>query len=614
MSNWWETDNKWDSTADDTWKADTWSSNVAEEVDPWAQTNTNTATDTAEASNDAWNTTQAADNSWGESWDTKAEGTTAPPPDDKGANPWGESSWGGDNNKSWVDASAAAPTPNAKAFWEAQEWNKQSGTGPKKQDWELDQNDTAFFVERLGSNAVVSSYQHVPVDVTGNKSSMIPVCESFEEIYSQFKELIPDALVENVRRCQYTQPTPVQKYSIPVGLCGRDVMCCAQTGSGKTAAFLFPIIGRMMEHHKNPVGAMDVPFEGKCTPDTLIMTPTRELCIQIHEEAEKFCHRSDYRTCRVYGGEPPKVQMEQLAKGCDLMVACPGRLADFIGREIIDVSKVYILVLDEADRMLDMGFEKAIREIVCEHGMPEKEQRQTMMFSATFPEECQKMAQDFLYDYIWIGVGIVGGACEQVAQTLEQVKVADKYTRLMEILDSWYARRENKSRCLVFVNAKDTAKWLDEQLYDKHIDTGALHGNLTQEERERNLKRFRSGEIDVMVATDVAARGLDIEQVGLVLNYDFPNEIDTYIHRIGRTGRIGNTGEAISFVSVDDYGAVLEKPEVLKRLDAIMRDSRSAVPDWLEGAIGGVQDTWASNNDSNDTWKNWGGKDMRSQW
>mmetsp|Transcript_108408 Transcript_108408/g.349965 ORF Transcript_108408/g.349965 Transcript_108408/m.349965 type:complete len:294 (+) Transcript_108408:2-883(+) len=255
--------------------------------------------------------------------------------------------------------------------------------------------------------------------------------------------------------------------------------------------------------------------------------------------------------------------------------------------------------------MLDMGFEPQIRAIVEEHGMPTKEERQTMMFSATFPETCQKMAQDFLYDYIWIGVGVVGGAVDTVEQRLEKVSPKDKYQKLIELLDDFFTKRESENRALVFVNAKDTAKWLDEQLYEKHMDTGALHGNLTQEERERNLSRFRKGEIDVMIATDVAARGLDIANVSQVINYDMPTDIDSYIHRIGRTGRIGNQGTAITFISCDENtGDCLENVENLKKLLQVMQDSKASVPDWLEGTIE------AQNSAGGGRWR-WGGQDVR---
>merc|ERR1740123_2275425 len=340
-----------------------------------------------------------------------------------------------------------------------------------------------------------------------------------------------------------------------------------------------------MKHHSKPVGNLEVPYEGACQPDTLIITPTRELCIQIKEEAERICHRTPYRVCRVYGGEKAKIQLEDLAKGADLVVATPGRLKDFISREVISVAEIHVLVLDEADRMLDMGFEREVREIVESHGMPGKENRQTMMFSATFPEACQTMAKDFLYDYIWIAVGIVGSAVDTVKQTFVKVNPAAKFDEFIAILDDFYAARQNKERMLVFVNAKDTAKWLDEQLYEKKFDTGALHGNLDQTERETNLNRFRSGEIDVMVATDVAARGLDIDNVSIVVNYDVPKEIDTYIHRIGRTGRIGNEGKAVTFFSCDDSGSCLEGADMLKAYAEVLKNSAAEIPSWLQPLI-----------------------------
>jgi len=213
------------------------------------------------------------------------------------------------------------------------------------------------------------------------------------------------------------------------------------------------------------------------------------------------------------------------------------------------------------------------------------------------------MAQDFLYNYIWIGVGVVGGAVETVEQRLEQVTPKEKYDKLFEVIDNFYAERQDKERCLVFVNAKDTAKWLDEQLYAKKIDTGALHGNLDQHERETNLGRFRRGEIDVMIATDVAARGLDIEKVGLVVNYDMPDSIDSYVHRIGRTGRIGNKGKAITFIACDENELCMENVDLLKELLRIMRDAGSAIPDWLEPL---VEKSMAG------SYSKWGGKDYRT--
>eukprot|EP00401_Gymnodinium_catenatum_P038431 CAMPEP_0117496148 /NCGR_PEP_ID=MMETSP0784-20121206/20503_1 /TAXON_ID=39447 /ORGANISM="" /LENGTH=691 /DNA_ID=CAMNT_0005291101 /DNA_START=1 /DNA_END=2077 /DNA_ORIENTATION=+ len=631
------------------WSAGGWdaaaSNNAWSAQDPWAAARTEAAAspvaETARTVEQVHGQAPAAEDSWGGGWEKAAD----PPPaaENTSSSRWTNGAqaspvagtatdtdaWradvaattdGGWGKEAWDAAATAGDSwnqpPPANEFWETQAWYKEQGKLSHKEEWELERDDVSLFMQRLGSSAGLdfSRYENVPVDVSGEKATCIPVCKSFEELYEMFSECMTDALVQNVRRCMYKLPTPVQKYAIPVGLVGRDVMCCAQTGSGKTAAFLIPVLGRMMKLHEAPVGQLTIPYEGPCAPDTLIIAPTRELSIQIHEEAMKFCHRTDYYAAVVYGGAKPRDQLIEIAKGADVIVATPGRLQDFINRGVITMTSVHILVLDEADRILDMGFEPQIREIVEKHGMKSKEERQTMMFSATFPENCQKLAQEYLYNYIWIGVGIVGGATDTVEQELVKVMPKDKFAKLTETLDKFFETRdsisdhqERKPRALVFTNAKDTAKFLDEQLYEMKIDTGALHGNLTQLEREQNLNRFRAGQIDVMIATDVASRGLDIENVALVVNYDMPAEIDSYIHRIGRTGRIGNTGKALTFISCDEYDCCLENVAVLKNLSRVMTDSRSTMPDWLDSLI---ETTTASKLGGSSSW-NWGGKDVR---
>mmetsp|Transcript_102363 Transcript_102363/g.330241 ORF Transcript_102363/g.330241 Transcript_102363/m.330241 type:complete len:640 (+) Transcript_102363:34-1953(+) len=535
------------------------------------------------------------------SWDAYKSADTSAPTD-----AWASKgdSWGGGGG------GGGGGNPPAREFWDMQKWNKENGTLSRKEEWEWEQEGQRLFDQagRAQAGQNFSRYDQVPVDLSGSKAENIPTCKTFEEIFTTFKDFMPEALEGNLRRCGYSTPTPVQKFAVPMGLVGRDIMCCAQTGSGKTAAFLIPVIGRMMKTNTNAVGDMTVPFEGICEPSSLVMTPTRELCLQIYEESMKCCHRTPYRVCRVYGGEKPKMQLEELAKGADLIVCTPGRLQDFINREVLSVAKIKILVLDEADRMLDMGFESQIREIVEKHGMLPKDQRQTLMFSATFPDTCQTLAGEFMYDYIWIAVGVIGSAVDTVEQVLERINPAQKYEKLVELLDWFYAERATKTtkdRMLIFTNAKDTARWLDEQLYNKSMDSGALHGDLDQTERETNLRRFRSGEIDILIATDVAARGLDIENVSLVVNYDFPKDIDTYIHRIGRTGRIGNEGKAISYLSTDDSGVCLEPVHMLKDLAGVMTNSKKVIPDWFEGYL---ETTESSANTK--SWS-WGAKDVR---
>jgi ATP-dependent RNA helicase DDX3X len=227
-------------------------------------------------------------------------------------------------------------------------------------------------------------YDDVTCDISGPNTQNLPVVNYFHEIYTLFPNMVPKELEDNIRRCGYDQPTPVQKYSIPVALAGRDVMCCAQTGSGKTAAFLVPMLASMIKNQRG-MGNVHEPFRGVCKPDTLILAPTRELCLQIYKDTCKFCYKTPHRCVRVYGQEPAKKQIYELAKGADIIVATPGRLWDFVHSGIIAVTDVQCLVIDEADIMISKQMDGMVREIIEKCGMPSKDHRHTMMFSATFP-------------------------------------------------------------------------------------------------------------------------------------------------------------------------------------------------------------------------------------
>lgn len=335
------------------------------------------------------------------------------------------------------------------------------------------------------------------------------------------------------------------------------------------------------------------------------------------------CHNTDHRCLRIYGQESTKLQIAEVAKGGDLLVATPGRLWDFVSSGIVEVTEVNCLVLDEADRMLQMSMDSFIREVVENFGMPSKEERQTLMFSATFPEECQKMAVDYLYEHVFIGVGVVGGAACTVTQTLLQVAPEAKFDKLIELVNEWLDSRDKCERLLVFTNSKLQAKGLDERLYDRNIDTGALHGDLQQVEREANLQKFRSGDIEVLVATDLASRGLDISGVSYVINYDLPKEVEVYVQRIGRTGRIGHRGRATTFIAVDAEGQWHDSPLVLQALPGIMQDQASGcineVPEWLTAKIqelqqgSWVQANWVQDADKRDV-RPWVEEDARKTW
>ena len=411
-------------------------------------------------------------------------------------------------------------------------------------------------------------YDKIPVEVSGDNPPE-PV-ESFEAMD------LPQTIRDNLARSRYSKPTPVQKYSLPCGQAGRDMMACAQTGSGKTAGFLLPVISLLLSE-----GAPEVPPEPsgsrsrrrKVYPYALVLSPTRELTVQIYDEAQKFCYCTGILPQVVYGGEPVREQARNLSRGCDLLVATPGRLSDLIDRGMVNLRACKFLVLDEADRMLDMGFEPQIRKIVEQEGMPNvAEGRKSLMFSATFPANIQRLASDFMGDYIFLAVGVVGSAAKDIKQTLEHVDDRDKKEFLIDLLRTHIPKGQ---LTLVFTATKRNADHLEDTLCRLGFPATSIHGDRSQRERMEALASFKSGRTPVMVATDVAARGLDINNVMYVINFDMPNSVDDYVHRIGRTGRCGNEGNAISFMN-DKNG------RIARDLYDLMMDNDQQVPDWLE--------------------------------
>ena len=294
---------------------------------------------------------------------------------------------------------------------------------------------------------------------------------------------------------------------------------------------------------------------------------------QIHEEARKFAYRSWVRPAVVYGGADINQQLRSIERGCDLLSATPGRLVDLIERGRISLSNIKYLVLDEADRMLDMGFEPQIRRIVQGEDMPSTAERQTLMFSATFPRDIQMLAKDFLKDYVFLSVGRVGSTSENITQKIEYVEDNDKRSVLLDILAS--QPKEDLGLTLVFVETKRMADMLSDFLMGNNLPATSIHGDRTQREREMALQTFRTGRTPIMVATAVAARGLDIPNVTHVVNYDLPSDIDDYVHRIGRTGRAGNTGVSTAFFNRGNKNIVRDLVELL-------REANQDIPGWLE--------------------------------
>ncbi|XP_039565710.1 probable ATP-dependent RNA helicase DDX4 isoform X4 [Passer montanus] len=373
-------------------------------------------------------------------------------------------------------------------------------------------------------------------------------------------------LTVNIAKAGYSKPTPVQKYSIPIILAGRDLMACAQTGSGKTAAFLVPIVAQMMRD-----GVTASSFKEQQEPECIIIAPTRELINQIFLEARKFVYGTCIRPVVIYGGTQTDYSIRQVKQGCNILCATPGRLLDIIGRGKIGLHNVKYLVLDEADRMLDMGFGADMKKLVSFPDIPQKDKRQTLMFSATFPEEVQRLACEFLKtDFLFVVVGHAGGACSDVQQNILQVSQSFKRDKLIEIL-----RSIGNERTLVFVDTKKKADFIACFLCQENIPATSIHGDREQREREIALRDFRSGKCPVLVATSVAARGLDIENVQHVINFDLPSTIEEYVHRIGRTGRCGNTGKAVGFFDNNSDG------HLARPLIKVLSDAQQEVPVWL---------------------------------
>ncbi|UMM24190.1 hypothetical protein L5515_004545 [Caenorhabditis briggsae] len=359
-------------------------------------------------------------------------------------------------------------------------------------------------------------------------------------------------------------------------------MSCAQTGSGKTAAFLVPLVNSILQDGPDAVHRSVISSGGrkKQYPSALVLSPTRELSLQIYNESRKFAYRTPITSALLYGGrENYKDQIHKLRLGCHILIATPGRLLDVMEQGLIGLEGCRYLVLDEADRMLDMGFEPQIRQVVEFNRMPPKEERVTAMFSATFPKEIQLLAQDFLkQNYVFLAVGRVGSTSENIMQKIVWVEEDEKRSYLMDLLDA----TGDSSLTLVFVETKRGASDLAYYLNRQNYQVVTIHGDLKQFEREKHLDLFRTGTAPILVATAVAARGLDIPNVKHVINYDLPSDVDEYVHRIGRTGRVGNVGLATSFFNDKNRN-------IARELMDLIVEANQELPDWLEGMSGDMR-------------------------
>ena len=354
-------------------------------------------------------------------------------------------------------------------------------------------------------------------------------------------------LLRAVSEKGYSEPTPIQRQAIPIILEGKDIMGGAQTGTGKTAGFTLPLLQRLMSSGKAEKGRRAI--------RALVITPTRELAAQVSESIDTYGRHLPLKSTVVFGGVSINPQKQKLIKGVDILVATPGRLLDHVGQNSVNLSKVDILVLDEADRMLDMGFIRDIRKVLAL--VPEH--KQTLLFSATFSNEIKQLANNLLKSPALIEVARRNTAAESVTQVIHPV---DK-VRKRELL-SYLIGANNWQQVLVFTRTKHGANRLSKQLVSDGIVATAIHGNKSQGARTRALADFKSGNVRVLVATDIAARGLDIDQLPHVVNFELPNVAEDYIHRIGRTGRAGNEGEAMSLVCVDELKLLKDIERLVK--------------------------------------------------
>ena len=354
-------------------------------------------------------------------------------------------------------------------------------------------------------------------------------------------------LLRAVSEKGYSEPTPIQRQAIPIILEGKDIMGGAQTGTGKTAGFTLPLLQRLMSSGKAGKGRRAI--------RALVITPTRELAAQVSESIDTYGRHLPLKSTVVFGGVSINPQKQKLIRGVDILVATPGRLLDHVGQNSVNLSKVDILVLDEADRMLDMGFIRDIRKVLAL--LPEH--KQTLLFSATFSNEIKQLANNLLKSPVLIEVARRTIAAESVTQVIHPVDKVRKRELLSYLIGS-----NNWQQVLVFTRTKHGANRLSKQLVSDGIVATAIHGNKSQGARTRALADFKSGKVRVLVATDIAARGLDIDQLPHVVNFELPNVAEDYIHRIGRTGRAGNEGEAMSLVCVDELKLLKDIERLVK--------------------------------------------------
>lgn len=368
--------------------------------------------------------------------------------------------------------------------------------------------------------------------------------------------MLKPEILQALSKEQYTTPTPIQEQAIPVVLAGRDLFGCAQTGTGKTAAFALPIIQLLSEEQSKARSS-------KRRIRSVILTPTRELALQISDNMHAYGQFTDLSCVAIVGGVSQKVQERSLEQGADIIIATPGRLIDLINQKLVDLQYVQILVLDEADRMLDMGFINDVKKIIIK--MPRK--KQTLFFSATMPPEIAKLVKALLINPVKVEVTPASSTVDRITQAVYMVDKGNKQSLLNHLLQD-----QSIASALVFTRTKHGADRVVRGLAKMNITAQAIHGNKSQNSRQSALENFRSGATRVLVATDIAARGIDIDELSHVINFNLPNIPETYVHRIGRTGRAGLSGIAISFCEMEEIPYLRAIEKMIKKSIPVVAD------------------------------------------
>lgn len=372
----------------------------------------------------------------------------------------------------------------------------------------------------------------------------------------KFQDLnLIEPILRSLQEEGYDTPTPIQQQSIPHSIEGRDLLACAQTGTGKTAAFAIPILQRLNDKYPNGTGSNHI--------KTLILTPTRELAIQIGESFTAYGRHLKLLNFVVFGGVGQKPQEDAMRRGVDILIATPGRLLDLMNQGFVSLSQLEIFVLDEADRMLDMGFIHDVRRVI--KALPAV--RQTLFFSATMPSEIAKLAHDILTDPVKVAVTPVSSTVELIDQSIFFVDKNRKKNLLLHLLET-----HNVKSALVFTRTKHGANRVAQDLTKAGIHAMAIHGNKSQTARQNALQNFKTGEIQVLVATDIAARGIDLDELSHVINFDLPNIPETYVHRIGRTGRAGASGVAFSFCDQEEKAYLRDIEKLINKKIPVVND------------------------------------------